>query len=87
MFYMDCNRDHYKEAIVFDTQDHVYLSLIERRNRLDKHFAETREKASKMDHIDGYTSPWAFIRAVREEYDEMRAEIDKAIEDRIEALK
>ena len=72
---------------MIDFSDPRYLILIEKRNNLDKHFAATCEKAYGMESIPGYDSPMQFIRACREEYDEMRAELTERIEKRVEELK
>jgi len=72
---------------MIDFSDPRYLILVENRNRLDKHFNETCDKARGMDSIPGYSSPYAFIAAVRVEYDEMRAELTERIEARIEEMK
>lgn len=81
-----CNEKYERNAMI-NFSDPGYLILVEKRNQLDKRFAETCDRAYGMKSIPGYTSPLLFIAAVRAEYEEMRAELTERIEKRIEELK
>jgi hypothetical protein len=71
---------------MFDTSDRIYLALIDARKTLDDNFAVSCEKARQMENIPGYTSPYGFIVALREEYEHIRAELNVRIERRIAQL-
>ena len=72
---------------MFDVQDPIYLLLIEAKQRLEKNYNESYSKASQMDKIPGYTFKLEFLEALTNEYREMKAELEKRIDRRIEDLK